>query len=409
MITQYFTQENRALIAKYLSENNPVEILSDDSLYAENRIEDFIINHRINNVLESFLKRDGYASYDFTHYIKYLEIRECLFPKFCRNLVFNMYVTVATTLKVFESYGRVDFKKVEPYLFDQNAIFIFNEILEHYTSLLSFVIDRLEYFDGSLNFKACMSKLGLNDIDLLKYHNVYKGSKLRPVVLLNYIDRDKFKTKEKYEIEDGPRSNIDLCLWLSHYKQWYDSSTTFTYKDVDVKVHNHTVAKYVEVPYKNGGFDMSKHPSKCIRKKGIDIELNSRYTIAHKKFELPHFLKDTDEFRFLRTGLDMLNEGQVMNNCIGGTNYIERALKENYYYAHMNSPDCAEGITIEFAPGTKYAYHIGQAFRKGNKTISEYELQRVQAMLAHINRHYECIKPTYGIDEQAMLRVMYGT
>lgn len=409
MLIYYFTHEQRTLISKYLSENNPIPFLSEDAVDATNRIEDFLVQHRINNVLSSMIKDDGYKADDFRNYIKYLEIKECLFPKYCKNLVFHMYVTATTILKVLESYGRLDFKAFEKYLYDQDALFIFNTIVERYSDLLPYIIDRLDYFDPTLQFKDCMSKLGLNDIDLLKRHNIYKNSKLRPFVLLNYIDRDQFNIKEQYRIQDATSDKIDLYLWLSHYKQWYDSSTTFNYKGVDIKLHNHTVAKYIDVPYKDGKFDMSKHPSKCIGK-SLDMELNRRYTITNTKFDLPYFLQDDEEFRFLRTGLDMLNEGQTMNNCIGGLNYINRALKENYYYAHMNSPDCEDGITIEFAPGTIYSSHnvyiIGQAHRKSNKDISEYERDRVNVMLAHINSQLS--SPSYGIDEKTAMRIMYG-
>ena len=331
----------------------------------------------------------------FEKYAQSIEIPERIFKESYYDITFPYYFYNASILAGMANHNLIDMSIFKEHLCNPQSVFTLYKILNEFIPLLSAIYERRGYFDPSLPFKECVSKLGINDVNLLKYNNVFKESKLDPCILLNYIDRSSFTIKDQYKNEFIELHNIDLYLWMSHYKQWYNSTTTFDYKNTKIKIHNHTVTNYLEIPYKNGNFDMSKHPSECITRK-IDMELNNRYTKANIKFQLPSHFCSGSNFRLLENGLDLINEGATMNHCIGGLDYIKAGESGRAVYLHVDSLEDPKGFTMaltrnEWIRTDTPIPRIYEAFdikRKNNEKPSISDLQTATKIINVINRDY---------------------
>lgn len=349
------------------------------------------IEYRFDNIM-------GYFNIKNAHFIQYahsIEIPERIFKESYYDITFPYYFYNASILAGMADHNLIDMSIFKDHLRNPQSVFTIYKILNEFILLLSAINEQRDYFDPSLPFKECVSKLGINDVNLLKYNNAFKESKLDPRILLNYIDRSSFTIKDQYINDLIDSHNIDLHLWLSHYKQWYDSTTTFDYKNTKIKIHNHTVTNYLEIPYKNGNFDMSKHPSECITRK-IDMELNNRYTKANIKFQLPSHFCSGRNFRLLENGLDLINEGATMNHCIGGLDYIKAGESGRAVYLHVDSLEDPKGFTLALVRNEWIStdnpipriYEALDIRRKNNEHPSRSDLQTANRIINTINRDY---------------------
>lgn len=282
-----------------------------------------------------------------------------------------------------------------------NKSSVMSNIISCHPDLFPILVDRAEHIELGIPIDEALKKIGITNSMRLNHTPIYKHSKLSAKVMLNYIDTKSFGMNLKIAanpiltaIKDE-WANIDVVLWASHFKQWSDSTTTYEYRGTPLTIHNHTLVRCIATaPYtKKGGFDFKVHPSTQIDPELLEKELLFIYDNSLVKFDIPpEFNENDDRYKILSKGNDLILEGQSMNHCIGGSNYIDRAKNGDFVYLHVNSPTNENGFSVELKktvynnPEIKPFYSVMQAYRKHNMKIDKTEQKIIDTIVDELNK-----------------------
>lgn len=152
------------------------------------------------------------------------------------------------------------------------------------------------------------------------------------------------------------KDDIINCLRLrlihvygARYIGWVDSGTKVEVEGESIYVHHHTLFRSLDLPLP---VNMSEHPSIRYKDELYKLAVATKAIIeeGHQgvKFKLPEVLDrlDKSKWKHLDTPTAMINEGKIMNHCVGGESYIRIATFGNYWYFHYDDGS-VDGITIE--------------------------------------------------------------
>lgn len=169
----------------------------------------------------------------------------------------------------------------------------------------------------------------------------------------------------QYFAHDTPLTSaqkLDVSIWVSNYPKWLKEYTYFDYvhssEVVKVRIHNHNVLDYLTLPKYNGKVNLKIHPKDWIIN-NVSDELRSlvklTYTHLNKTYTLPPIIATRinehyrpNEVTYLGSGQMLIDEGERMNNCVGGLRYATAMFNGTDHFYHLaNSSEDNHGLTIQ--------------------------------------------------------------
>lgn len=246
--------------------------------------------------------------------------------------------------------------------------------------------------------------LGISNKELINMHHIWHTSKLPTKELLNYIDLSEenfFALKEKYVIDGIGLLSSSLCdqlLYLSHYKQWFASFTTYTNNGISIKRHNHWLINYIDMETLDS---FKTHPIKHLEqyKDVIENNVNEYIDELNRPFIIDNRFKSNDRITIINTGIDLYHEGLNMKHCVGGPSYIEKGIQGDMVFAHVLSDHDDKGFTVSFKKSTlldfdKYTqiYLIDQMYGYKNSAVQEDDKEYITKYIFGMNDLCESIK-----------------
>lgn len=110
-------------------------------------------------------------------------------------------------------------------------------------------------------------------------------------------------------------------------------------------------------------------------------ELNFTFPIRKKFKKLADSLETMSQFYLFKKGMELVDEGEVMGNCIGG--YVWKQKKGDCFVCRYTDDD--EHIDLEFlvnrSKTEKAKYILVQAYRKYNRSLEPNQKKRLQNIL----------------------------
>ena len=299
----------------------------------------------------------------------------------------------------------IENKKIDElvYSLNENTITHIKQLRESFHFKI-YQHEHLDKWNESDSFRTNLKiNLGISNKELINMHRIWCTSKLPTKELLNYIDLSEenfFAMKEKYVI-DGIGLLTPLCdqlLYLSHYKQWFASFTTYTNNGISIKRHNHWLINYINMETLDS---FKTHPTKHLEqyKDVIKNNVNEYIDKLNRPFIIDNRFKSNDRIIIINNGIDLYHEGLNMSHCVGGPSYIEKGIQGDMVFAHVLSDHDDKGFTVSFKKSTlldfdkdTQIYLIDQMYGYKNTIVYPDDREYIMKYIFGINDLYESIK-----------------
>lgn len=151
-----------------------------------------------------------------------------------------------------------------------------------------------------------------------------------------------------------------LALYLSDYKQWFDSGSYVKIEDCDVYIDHHTVFESSDlIKYFNENLKYPNqlpfgiHPSEYYAdriKEIADVQYHKYHTVVYPKDFNGYINLEGSSHRQLLNGVDLVQEGRRMRHCVGGDNYLDHLIDGDMIFFHLEVPDLKHGATLSMVP-----------------------------------------------------------
>lgn len=169
-------------------------------------------------------------------------------------------------------------------------------------------------------------------------------------------------------------ANFLIALYLQDFKQWYRAGSWVEHNGQRIYVNHHSVVEsralhdYIKTNYRYPNqLPFGIHPSAYFAQR---IE-----ELAKMSYDNSHLVKYPDDFkayvdlshtkhRQIVTGLDLVNEGVVMQHCVGGENYQEEMSSGNMLFFHIDIPGDEYGATLSLERDSRLTgrYQLGDSY-----------------------------------------------
>lgn len=166
-------------------------------------------------------------------------------------------------------------------------------------------------------------------------------------------------------LEEGESIYVAIIyFWLYKYKNWFDGTTKVSTCGLTLNVHNHTVIKkYGDKLFER--FEMSDEEAFSFLPENSNVHPKDFFkhlveTVATETIEaleddfegdlsLPTLIPQlevlkTKGWKHISNIYDLVSEGEEMNHCVGGYDYIERAKEGDLFFHYDDSSK--RGLTI---------------------------------------------------------------
>ena len=154
-----------------------------------------------------------------------------------------------------------------------------------------------------------------------------------------------------------------LALYLSDYKQWFDSGSYVKIEDCDVYIDHHTVFESSDlIKYFNENLKYPNqlpfgiHPSEYYAdriKEIADVQYHKYHTVVYPKDFNGYINLEGSSHRQLLNGVDLVSEGRTMKHGVGGENYLDKISDGTSLFFHLNIPNSPTGGTLSMTPAKK--------------------------------------------------------
>lgn len=286
------------------------------------------------------------------------------------------------------------------YDLDSTKIRVIDRLFNKYFDLIKYIDSNnlYKYLDFSKHFIENMKDCGISTSLLIQHHRNYKHSVCSPKELINFlnIESELFFLQFKTIVYSDLDMSADQYLWTIINEKWMRSYSIFNYKNVQIKIHNHTIFNNVLNRLKNQQFnsykDIKNNRAKLLLKSpDYQNKLNEliEYTYQHRyneiPFNIPQQFQNTNIATVLKCAKDLTYEGTKMKHCVGGADYIEKCQTGNTVIVHFNGSKefTAEFEYYKFMPQSKY--DIVQAKYESNGNISSEDLSLALDYILSVN------------------------
>lgn len=330
------------------------------------------------------------------------------------HIALSYYMIVVFTLKYFDMYhprAKINNPSLLTTAYDSTRQLIV--LFSHYTKIFVDNPNILNYYDGSKSYKENLQLMGISNKLLYKSHNnpLYKCD-LPFKSVVNYLNSTADDPNDyllpAVSIRGLTLNRLDHLIWLSQYK-WINEYTYINYNDATMKIHNHSLYSIifkseppitdVKVLKASPKVRMKELLKDASIKERYDRFLSHtyknmydktpfRYAEAYKPF-FNNIKNDAFDIKLLECPYDLSYEGNIMNHCIGGFNYIDAAKSGDHIFLHVtiNGDAYESGVTVHIyiCDGK---YKIYQAFHHSNVEISPTYIIEVGRILEKLNYNY---------------------
>lgn len=267
------------------------------------------------------------------------------------------------------------------YNYTNNGVFI-ECVLRYYPNeILKEIENGYREFDIDLyNGKYQMpnlNKFGISDKRLHEYLMRGRSTVCEYKHLKNIFEKIDYDFSQ-YPMVQYSYNPFDFRIWVVMHDHELERFIEREYNGKSYRVHIHTVLeKIMEDSNYEDHFlpDIIKSYKDLKRFKFEDLikvdSLKDKYEeIVHKNILLQAQYEigfpeddsfiDTDSIKVIRNSQELINEGDVMNHCVGGKNYIDRCTKGEIKIVHFDT-HMDGGVTAEFVKredGTFYSFQI---------------------------------------------------
>lgn len=359
--------------------------------------QNFITEFSLMDVIDHYLIAIRKDNEDYSEIVKF---RDMLIEYDKDNLLTKKQKGYDTT----NSYGNL--------MFSPNVL-VFSSYFNHFIRILStpelrkLVGDRLRYF--KFNDPNTYKVLGIYPAaiaDIILNHPyvkdiAFKGLKNPRQKIINYIKRDNFLVynydEEDSEIYDDQdtlftawqilNTGKDLSktytyiqailvgVYFNDYSQWFNRIRIGSETCPRFTVHHHTLLQemYSEDSPGIEDIDWSLHPTKNFAEI-IDYFIEEQEELLKiKKPESIRKFVNIPNVKELVTAKELINVGESMNICIGGSHYINYLYCDKTHYYQIGDGKPTDQIIVEFKKNDD-RWRLVQAVTVGNQSVSKEHL-----------------------------------